>query len=100
MSQKTAEHTTTLCWWALRHALRRRLALLGVFATMLLKVGLELLKPLPMLVLVDHILMARPMSAAKTELSFFKLLDFIFVTIACFLSPSSYSCSCHAIAPS
>src|SRR2546427_3962690 len=64
MIQKTSEHTTTLCWWALRHALRRRLALLGVFTTMLLKVGLELLKPLPLLVLVDHVLMARPMSPA------------------------------------
>src|SRR5262249_23670103 len=66
MSRKAAENTTTptLCLWAVRHALRRRLALLAVSARMLIKGGLEILKPFRMLVLVDYVLMAKPMSPA------------------------------------
>src|SRR5207247_729753 len=43
-------------------ALRRRLALVAVCASMLVKVGLELVKPLPMLLLVDHVLTGKPLS--------------------------------------
>ncbi|HEY5345716.1 MAG TPA: ABC transporter ATP-binding protein, partial [Verrucomicrobiae bacterium] len=50
-----------LCQWALRYAARRRLPLAAVIATMLLNVGLNVLKPLPMVFLVDHVLQTKPM---------------------------------------
>src|SRR5262245_65838700 len=51
-----------LCMWALGYGLRRRTALFVVLATMLLKIGLDVLKPWPMKFLVDHILKGEPMS--------------------------------------
>ncbi len=53
-----------LCLWSLRYAARRWPALLAVLATMLLKVGLDALKPWPMKVLVDNVLNGAPMSAS------------------------------------
>ena len=53
-----------LVGWLGQYGLRRRAALLLVFGTMLLKVGLEVLKPWPMKVLVDHALGDRPATGA------------------------------------
>ena len=53
-----------LVGWLGTYALRRRGALLVVFGTMLLKVGLDVLKPWPMKVLVDHALGDRPAAGA------------------------------------
>jgi ATP-binding cassette subfamily B protein/subfamily B ATP-binding cassette protein MsbA len=53
---RTADSISALCLWALRHAARRRLALSAVLSTMLVTIGLDLLKPWPMKILVDHVL--------------------------------------------
>lgn len=50
--------------WLARYPLRRWRALLGVLATMVAKVGVDLLKPWPLKVLVDHGLSALPVSPA------------------------------------
>ncbi len=42
--------------WVMKYAARRRLPLLAVIVTMLAKVGLDVLKPWPMLFLVDYVL--------------------------------------------
>ncbi len=55
-----ADSTSRLCLWAVRHALRRKPALVAVLAVMLLKIGLEVLKPWPMKLLVDHVLNQQP----------------------------------------
>src|SRR5688572_27803516 len=47
--------------WAMRYAARRWGALIGVIVAMLTKVGLDVLKPWPMVFLVDHILQSRVM---------------------------------------
>jgi ATP-binding cassette subfamily B protein/subfamily B ATP-binding cassette protein MsbA len=54
---------TALCIWALHQAMRRPLGLLAVLATMLLRIGFDVLKPWPMLVLVDHVLKGEPVPA-------------------------------------
>src|SRR2546430_3423062 len=51
-----------LCAWALRYALRRKAGLAAVMTAMLLKVGLDALKPWPMKLLVAHVLTGRPMA--------------------------------------
>ena len=48
-----------LCRWALSYAWRRWGALLAVIATLLFKVGLDVLKPWPMLFLVDYVLQGK-----------------------------------------
>src|SRR5437764_7759199 len=48
--------TPRLCRWVLHYAGRRRGPLVAVLLTMLLKVGLDVLKPWPMIFLVDHVL--------------------------------------------
>jgi ATP-binding cassette, subfamily B, bacterial len=53
-----------LCQWLMRYALRRWRGLVAVFATMILKVVLDVLKPWPLKVLVDHALGDRPLPAA------------------------------------
>jgi ATP-binding cassette subfamily B protein len=63
-TKKTADSMSRLCLWALGYGLRRRAALLSVLAIMLLKIGLDVLKPWPMMFLVDHVLNAEPMSDA------------------------------------
>jgi ATP-binding cassette subfamily B protein/subfamily B ATP-binding cassette protein MsbA len=55
-ASRTAGSIPALSLWALRHAARRRLALSAVLFTMLVKIGLDLLKPWPMKILVDHVL--------------------------------------------
>lgn len=45
-----------LCIWATTYAFRRWLALVAVLGTMLLKTGIDLLKPWPMVFLVDYVL--------------------------------------------
>jgi ATP-binding cassette, subfamily B, bacterial len=50
-----------LCRWVLGYAVRRRLPLLAVLVTMLLQVGLGLLKPLPMVFLIDYVLGTKTM---------------------------------------
>jgi ATP-binding cassette subfamily B protein/subfamily B ATP-binding cassette protein MsbA len=50
-----------LCRWALEYAFRRWIPLTGVVGTMLLKVGLDVLKPWPMVFLVDYVLRAKAM---------------------------------------
>ena len=47
--------------WAMTYAFRRWNALLGVLASMLLKIGLDVLKPWPMVFLVDYVLKQEPM---------------------------------------
>jgi ATP-binding cassette, subfamily B, bacterial len=47
---------TELCAWAMRYAVRRPGPLATVIVTMLLKVGVDVLKPWPMVLLVDHVL--------------------------------------------
>jgi ATP-binding cassette subfamily B protein/subfamily B ATP-binding cassette protein MsbA len=51
-----------LCLWAVGYALRRRGALAAVLTTMLLRIGLDALRPWPMKVLVDHALGGKPMT--------------------------------------
>ena len=48
-----------LCRWALGYAWGRGLALVAVLLTLLLKVGLELLKPWPLVFLVDYVLQGK-----------------------------------------
>ncbi len=48
--------------WLSRYPLRRWRALVGVIATMLGKVGVDLLKPWPLKLLVDHALGAQPLT--------------------------------------
>ena len=50
-----------LCGWVLRYALRRWPGLAVVVLTLLLKVGLDVLRPWPMLFLVDYVLQAKVM---------------------------------------
>jgi ATP-binding cassette subfamily B protein/subfamily B ATP-binding cassette protein MsbA len=50
-----------LCRWALGYALRRPAGLAVVTAALLAEIALEVLKPWPMKVLVDHALQGRPM---------------------------------------
>src|ERR671910_2967083 len=50
--------------WLMRYALRRWSGLLAVVATMIAKIGLDLLKPWPMKVMVDHGLGDQPLPPA------------------------------------
>jgi ATP-binding cassette subfamily B protein/subfamily B ATP-binding cassette protein MsbA len=52
-----------LCRWVLHYAIRRGGPLAAVALTMLLKVGLDVLKPWPMAFLIDHVLKEIPMPA-------------------------------------
>jgi ATP-binding cassette, subfamily B, bacterial len=58
-----------LLGWLTRYALRRWGGLLAVLATMVAKIGLDLLKPWPMKVLVDHGLGDLPLSPALAGLA-------------------------------
>jgi ATP-binding cassette, subfamily B, bacterial len=60
-TRKTADGMGRLCLWALGYALRRWPALLAVLAILLLKIGLDVLRPWPMKFLADHVLGGRPM---------------------------------------
>jgi ATP-binding cassette, subfamily B, bacterial len=52
---------TTLCLWALRYAVRRTGPLAVSLTTMLVKAGLDVLKPWPMVFLIDYVLRQKPM---------------------------------------
>ncbi|MEO6456873.1 MAG: ABC transporter ATP-binding protein [Chloroflexia bacterium] len=49
-----------LCWWLLRYPFRRWSWLLATVVVMLLKIGLDLLKPWPMKILIDYALSGKP----------------------------------------
>lgn len=57
-----------LCVWCLSYAFRRWLPLLTVLSTMLVKVGLDVLKPWPMIFLVDYVLQTKAMPAWVSRL--------------------------------
>jgi ATP-binding cassette, subfamily B, bacterial len=59
---------TRLCRWVLGYAVRRPLPLLGVMLTMLLQVGLSLLRPWPMVFLIDFVLGDRAMPAGVRQI--------------------------------
>src|SRR5205814_2206436 len=50
-----------LCGWVFHYAARRRGPLAGVLLSMLLKVGLDVLKPWPMVFLIDYVLRTKAM---------------------------------------
>ncbi|HTI97982.1 MAG TPA: ABC transporter ATP-binding protein [Dongiaceae bacterium] len=52
-----------LCRWAVGYACRRRGALTAVGSSMLLKAGLDVLKPWPMVFLIDYVLRKRDLPA-------------------------------------
>jgi ATP-binding cassette subfamily B protein/subfamily B ATP-binding cassette protein MsbA len=56
--------TPRVCLWALRYARRRKAALAAVAAAMLAKIALDMLKPWPLKILVDHVLGGRAMPPA------------------------------------
>jgi ATP-binding cassette subfamily B protein/subfamily B ATP-binding cassette protein MsbA len=58
------EGVVALCAWALGYAWRRRGGLAAVLATMLARTGLDLLKPWPLVIVVDHVLEGRPLAPA------------------------------------
>src|SRR5579883_1818643 len=63
MREKQTTHGITwLSLQLLRYAMRRRLGLLAVVVTMLVKIGLDVLKPWPMKILVDNVLNGKPLS--------------------------------------
>jgi ATP-binding cassette subfamily B protein/subfamily B ATP-binding cassette protein MsbA len=63
-----ADSMPALCRWAARYAMRRRLGLLAVLLTMILKIGFDLLKPWPLKVLVDQGLKSEPPADALASL--------------------------------
>ena len=50
-----------LCRWVLQYAARRRAPLATVLLSMLLKIGLDVLKPWPMVFLIDYVLQTKVM---------------------------------------
>jgi ATP-binding cassette subfamily B protein/subfamily B ATP-binding cassette protein MsbA len=70
MSDKPASADLSLlglCRWALVCALRRPASLLLVVGSLLLNVGLTVLKPWPMAFLIDYVLRAKPMPPALAD---------------------------------
>jgi ABC-type multidrug transport system fused ATPase/permease subunit len=60
---KSGLSTGRLCVWSLGYAWRRWPALTGVMTAMLLKIGLDVLKPWPMKLLIDHVLRDEPVQS-------------------------------------
>ncbi len=63
MSSKTSQlelRLPRLCFWALKYALHRRSAFAAVLLSLLVKVGLDVLKPWPMIFLLEYVLRDRP----------------------------------------
>src|SRR4051794_40745138 len=56
-----------LCAWASAYAFRRWVALTAVLGTMLLKTAIELLKPWPMVFLVDYVLQQKAATPLVTR---------------------------------
>ncbi|MGD9902578.1 MAG: ABC transporter ATP-binding protein [Vicinamibacterales bacterium] len=63
-TRATAPGTLRTLLWLARYPLRRWRALLAVLATMLGRIGVDLLKPWPLKILVDHALGAQPLTPA------------------------------------
>jgi ATP-binding cassette subfamily B protein/subfamily B ATP-binding cassette protein MsbA len=57
-----------LCRWAVSYALRRRAPFATVVTSLLLKVGLDLLKPWPTVFLIDYVLRGKKMSPALEKI--------------------------------
>lgn len=55
-ARQTTNTIPSLCRWALGYAFRRWLALTAVLGTTVIKTGVELLKPWPMVFLLDYVL--------------------------------------------
>jgi len=55
-TQPSTNTLTSLCGWALGYAWRCGMAMAAVLTTLLLRVGLDLLKPWPLVFLVDHVI--------------------------------------------
>src|SRR5262249_4042626 len=53
-SRQTSDSMARVCFWALGYALRRKIPLFAALAAMVLEIGLEVLKPWPLKILVDH----------------------------------------------
>src|SRR5947209_95734 len=62
-------NTFQLCRWLTRYAWRQWLELTIVVVTMLLKIGLDLLKPWPMVFLVDYVLQGKITSSIFPRLT-------------------------------
>src|SRR5216117_1725820 len=70
VSQSAKEATTLqLCRWLAPYAWRRRFELAIVGVTVLLRIGLDLLKPWPMVFLVDYVLRGKNASPLLTRLA-------------------------------
>jgi ATP-binding cassette, subfamily B, bacterial len=67
MTDQTSHRNLTLprlCAWAISYALRRWIPLAAVVLSLLLKVGLDLLKPWPTVFLIDYVLRGKAMTPA------------------------------------
>src|SRR4051812_161094 len=60
-TQRSYSGTLRLCLWLLRYPLRRWPGMMAMLTTMLLKIGLDLLKPWPLQLLVDNVLDDKPL---------------------------------------
>ena len=63
MTNHPDAHGAPLLWWLGRYALRRWSGVSVVLLTMLLKIGVDVLRPWPMMALVDYVLQHQPMPA-------------------------------------
>ncbi|MCK9993339.1 MAG: hypothetical protein Dbin4_01859 [Alphaproteobacteria bacterium] len=61
MTNHPNAHGAPLLWWLGRYALRRWSGMSAVLFTMLLKIGVDVLRPWPMMALVDYVLQHQPM---------------------------------------
>ena len=57
-----------LCLWSLRYAVRRKWRMTAVLATMLFNTGLEVVKPWPMVFLIDYVLQGKEKPAELSRL--------------------------------
>ncbi len=71
MTEDFHNHTgvTRLCFRLLQYAVRRWKELLIVLVIMFLKTGMDILKPLPMKLLVDNVLNQKPLEAVIANLA-------------------------------
>jgi ATP-binding cassette subfamily B protein len=68
-ARKTSESAIGVSLWMLRYALRRWPGLLASLTTMLLNVGIDLLRPWPTKVLVDNVLGGKPLPSQVASLA-------------------------------
>lgn len=69
VSPSERQGLAALCVWCMGYALRCRLPLLAIAATMVTRVALDVLKPWPVVFLVDHVLQAKVMPAWLARLT-------------------------------